>query len=122
MRIKEKLSYILLLVPVMLFAGVQIFAQAADSRMPVAGTASHKAEGIELKTAMKPHADALVISDRAFIMKSIGVAKSNFRGGGCPIVDCAAPPPGCFYQGPPDTDQRGCPINCGTLVCDGGGN
>ena len=122
MRTKEKLSYILLLVPVMLFAGVQILAQTADSRMPVAGTASHKAEGIELKTAMKPHTDAFLISDRTFIMKSIGVAKSNFRVAGCPIVECAAPPPGCFYQGPPATDQRGCPIDCGTLVCDGSGN
>jgi len=123
MRIKKELSYILLLVPVMLFAGVQILAQAADSRMPVAGTASHKAAGIEFTAVMRPHADALVISDRASIMKSIGIAKSNFRGGGCPIVDCAAPPPGCFYQGPPATDARGCPINCGTLVCDpNGGN
>src|SRR6266852_5310639 len=64
MRIKGKLSYIRLLVPVLLFAGVQIFALAAvDSRMPVAGTASH--------TTTRPHADVLLISDRTSIMKSI---------------------------------------------------
>jgi hypothetical protein len=147
MRIKGKLSYIRLLVPVLLFAGVQIFAQAAaDSRMPVAGPASHK--------TMKPQADVLLISDRTFLMKSIqgiamnqsfksqsadtvarplslyesagpgcssssfsvGVAKS-FSSVRCPRIDCAAPPPGCFYQGPPDTGANGCPIDCGHLVC-----
>jgi hypothetical protein len=147
MRIKGKLSYIRLLVPVLLFAGVQIFAQAAaDSRMPVADPASHK--------TTRPDAGVLLISDRTFLMKSIegmamdqsfksqsagtvaspislhesaatscsssifsgGVAKSFFLGG-CPRIDCAAPPPGCFYQGPPDTGPNGCPINCGHLVC-----
>jgi len=141
MRIKGKLSQIRLLVPVLLFAGVQIFAQtAADNRIPAAGPASHKTTG--------PHADVLLISDRTFLMKSIegsfklqsagtvvlpislhesaapgcssgifpgGVAKS--LGGGCPQPDCAAPPPGCFYQGPPDIGPNGCPINCGHLVC-----
>ena len=118
---RAKSSYILLLVPVLLFAGAQIFALAAvDSSMPVASTVSHKAEGIELTAATKPQAD-MVISDRASIMKSIGAR--NFRPAGCAIPDCAAPPPGCFYQGPPATDSRGCPINCGTLVCDpNGGN
>ena len=146
MRIKGKLSYIRLLVPVLLFTGVQMFAQAAaDSRMPLAGPASHK--------TAKPHADLPLISDRTFIMKSIAVIamdqsfksesagtlarpislyESEGRGcsssifslgftksapGGCPIIDCAAPPPGCFYQGPADTGPNGCPINCGTLVC-----
>ena len=122
MRIKGKLSYIRLLVPVLLFAGVQIFAQtAANSNMPVAGTASHN--------TTTAHADVLVISDRTFIMKSIegigtiagpgcsssilsvGVAKSF-----CSPIDCAAPPPGCFYQKPP-TGPNGCPTGCGTLVC-----
>ena len=133
MRIEGKLSYIRLLVPVLLFAGVQVFAQtAADSRMPVAGSASHN--------AMKPHADVLLISDRTFLMKSIveiamyqrfksqslgtGCASSIASVGGaksissdrCPILDCPAPPPGCSY-GPPDTGANGCPINCGQLVC-----
>jgi len=120
MRIKEKLIYIL--VPVLLFAGVQIFALGtADSTMPATSTASPKTEGIEFQATAKPHAGMPLISDRTSILKSIGV--KNFRSGGCPIIDCAAPPPGCFYQGPPATDQRGCPINCGTLVCDpNGGN
>jgi hypothetical protein len=133
MRIKKQLSYTGLLVLVVLFAGVKIFAQAAaDSRMPVAGSASYK--------AMKPHADVLLISDRNFLMKSIeelarhqgfksqslstgcsssissvGVAKS-ISPDRCPIIDCPAPPPGCSY-GPPDTDANGCAINCGQLVC-----
>lgn len=117
MRIKAKLSYVLLLVSVLVFAGV-IFANAAvDSGMPAAGPALHKAEAT---TSL--HTD-VVISDRTFIMKSIGVKKLNLRGSICPIVDCAAPPPGCFYQGPPTTDSRGCAIDCGTLVCDpNGGN
>ena len=142
---KGKLSYIRLLVPILLFAGVQVFAQAAaDSRIPAAGPASHK--------TTKPQADVLLISDRTFLMKSIEgiamdqnfksqaagtvesplnesagadcsssilsvrVAKSFFRGR-CPIIDCAAPPPGCFYQGPPDLGSNGCPIDCGHLVC-----
>jgi hypothetical protein len=127
MRIKGNLSYIRLLVPVLLFAGAQIFAQtAADSRMPAAYPASHKPASL--------HAD-VSISDRAFLMKStdeilyesampncssgiysVGDAKSFFSGG-CGKIDCAAPPPGCFYQKPAATDQNGCPINCGTLVC-----
>lgn len=127
MRIRGKLSYIRLLVPVLLFTGVQIFAQtAADSTMPVTGPASHK--------MTRPHAGVLLISDRTFLMKSIeaiavnesaeagcsssifsvGIAKSLGR---CPIIDCAAPPPGCFYQGPPDKGPNGCPIDCGHLVC-----
>ena len=148
MRIKGKLRYVRLLVPVLLFAGAQIFAQsAADSRIPAAGPASHK--------TMRPHAGVLLISDRTFLMKSIqgmamnqsfksqsaagtvirplslhesaepgcssrtlsvGVAKS-LAPGRCPQPECAAPPPGCFYQGPPDTGPNGCPINCGQLVC-----
>jgi hypothetical protein len=122
---KGKLSYIRLFVPFLLFAGVQVFAQAAaDNGMPEAGPASHQ--------MMRPHADVVLISDRTFLMKSIegiamktgcasslsssGTAKS-FISGGCPIVDCAAPPPGCYYQGPADTGPNGCPINCGHLVC-----
>ena len=133
MRTKGKLSYIRLLVPVLLFAAVQLFAQtAADSRMPVAGPASHK--------TTRPHADVLLISDQTLLMMkniegmamnqsesakpgcgSRAVAKSSVIRG-CPIVDCAAPPPGCFYQGPPHLGANGCPIDCGTLVCDGSGN
>jgi hypothetical protein len=132
MRIQGKLSYIRLLVPVLLLAGAQMFAQAAaDSRMPAAGPAAHK--------TTRPHAGVLLISDRTFIMKSIqgtarpislyesaapgcsfsifsvGVAKPS--SGECPEVDCPAPPPGCYYEGPPDTAPNGCPINCGHLVC-----
>ena len=123
MRIQGKLSYIRLLVPVLLFAGAQMFAQAAaDSRMPAPGPASPQ--------ATTPYAGVFVISDRNFLMKSIkeilyesaepscssssssvGVAASF-----CGRIDCAAPPPGCFYQKPP-VDQNGCPTGCGTLVC-----
>lgn len=128
MRIKSCMQ---LLVPVLLFAGVQLFAQgAAESRTPAASPALH--------SMMGRHADVVLISDRAFLMKSIqeitmdqsfesqsgcsssmpvGAAKSSFSGGGCPVVDCAAPPPGCSYQGPPDLGPNGCPINCGHLVC-----
>ena len=128
---KGKMSYIRLLAPVLLFAGVQMFAQAtADSRMPVGGSASHK--------MTRSHADPLLISDRAFLMKSIEEAmpqrfeapagagcNSNILSVGavkpvssdrCPIIDCPAPPPGCSY-GPPDTGANGCPISCGPLVC-----
>jgi len=131
MRTKGKLSYIRLLVPVLLFAGVQVFAQAAaESRMQVAGSAS---------MMMKPHADVLLISDRNFLMKSIqeivrnqgfksqsgtgcasSISSARFvrsgSGDGCPIIDCPAPPPGCSY-GPPDIGANGCPISCGQLVC-----
>jgi hypothetical protein len=133
MRNKGKLNYIRLLVPVLLVAGVQIFAQAAaDSRMHVAGSASQK--------MMKPDADVVLISDRTFLMKdikeimmsqrfnsqSVGTgcsssisavkATKSVSSDRCPIIDCPAPPPGCSY-GPPDTDPNGCPINCGQLVC-----
>lgn len=133
MRIKGKLSYIRLLVPVLLFTGVHVLAQAAaDSRMPVAGSASHN--------STKPHAERPLISDRTFLMKSIkeiamnqrftsqsvgtGCSSSIFSVAaakpvspdGCPIVDCPAPPPGCSYQNPP-TDQNGCATGCGELVC-----
>lgn len=127
MRNKRKLSYIRLVVPVLLFAGVQIFAQAAaDSRMQVEGSASQK--------MMKPDANVVLISDRTFLMKdikqimmsqrfksqSVGIgcssSISSFPSDRCPIIDCPAPPPGCSY-GPPDTDANGCPINCGQLVC-----
>ena len=64
MRVNGKLSYIRLLVPFLLFAGVQIFAQtAADSRTPAPGPASHK--------TTRPQAGVFVISDRTFLMKSI---------------------------------------------------
>jgi hypothetical protein len=147
MGIQGKLSYIRLLVPVLLFAGVQIFAHAAaDSKMPAAGPASHK--------TTRPYANVFLISDRTFLMKSIeGIARDEsfkpqsagsvarpislyesaepscsssifsvgvsgaFFSGSCPRIECAVPPPGCFYQGPPATDRNGCPINCGTLVC-----
>ena len=127
MRIQGKLSYIRLLVPVLLFAGVQMFAQtAADSSMPAPGPASHQ--------ATQPQAGVFVISDRNFLTKSIEgivhesggpscssstssveIAKSSFSGG-CGKIDCAPPPPGCSYQKPP-VDQNGCPTGCGTLVC-----
>jgi len=135
MRIKGKLSYIRLFVPVLLFTGLQVFAQtAADNRTPVAGSAAHE--------TTKPRADLLLISDRTSLMKSIqeiamnqgfksqsvgagcsssissaGVARS-VSSDRCPIIDCPAPPPGCSY-GPPDTGANGCPINCGQLVCGG---
>jgi len=144
MRTKGKLSYIRLLVPVLLFAGVQIFAQtAADSRMPAPRPASHK--------TTTPDAGVFLISDRTFLMKSIEEIAMNqsqsagtvarpiplyesaepscsssvfsvegaksLSSGSCPRILCAAPPPGCFYQGPPDKGPNGCPINCGHLVC-----
>jgi hypothetical protein len=127
MRTKGKLSYIRLLVPVLLFAGMQMFAQAAaDSSTPASGPASQQ--------MTTPYAGVFVISDRNFLMKSIeailqesgrpscssstssvGIAKSSFSGG-CGKIDCPPPPSGCFYQKPP-VDQNGCPTGCGTLVC-----
>jgi hypothetical protein len=132
MRTNGKLIYIRLLVPVLLFAGVQAFAQAAsDSRMPAPGPASHKTT---------PDAGLFVISDRTFLMKSIqeimkdqgfksqsaGMSCSasifsvrlaeSFFSGSCAFIDCAAPPPGCSYQNPP-RDKNGCLTGCGTLVC-----
>jgi hypothetical protein len=127
MRIKGKLSSTRLLVPFLLLAGAQIIAQAAaNGGMPAADPASLQ--------MTRPHADVVVISDRTFLMKSIeGTMNQGFKSSGCnsgilavalgrpggdrcPIVECAAPPPGCSY-GPPDTDQNGCAINCGPLVC-----
>lgn len=128
MRIKGKSSSIRLLVPVLLVAGLQIFAQtAANGRMP-------SADPVSVNTA-RHHADVVLISDRAFLMKNIeGTMDQSFKSSGChsrvlsvavggpgfgdrcPIIDCPAPPPGCSY-GPPDTDQNGCAINCGQLVC-----
>ena len=35
----------------------------------------------------------------------------------CAIPDCAAPPEGCRYEGPPPQDDQGCPMGCGTLLC-----
>jgi len=126
MRTKGKLSYIRLLVPILVFAGAQMFAQvAADSRTPASGPASHQ--------MTKPYAGVFVISDRNFLIKSIqkilrestesscssstssvGVAASF-----CGRIDCAAPPPGCTYQNP-TRDKNGCLTSCGTLVCDPG--
>lgn len=132
MRI-NKLSCIGLLFPVLLFAGVQALAQAAaDSRIPAADPASHY--------MTRPHGDMFLISDRAFLRKSIerialdqsfksqsagtGCSSSTLSRGStstffsreCPIIDCPAPPPGCFYQNPP-TNQNGCVTGCGELVC-----
>jgi len=132
MKIKGKLSYLRLLVPILLFAGAQMFAQAAaDSRMPAPGPASPQ--------AATPYAGVFVISDRNFLMKSIegilyesgrpscssnissvGFAASFFSGS-CAFIDCAAPPPGCSYQNP-TRDKNGCLTSCGTLVCGPGGN
>jgi len=124
MRIKGKLSHIRLFVLVLLFAGVPILVQAADNRMPAAGPASHKTTSSD--------AGAFVISDRTFLMKSIAEVAPRSAGANCtsgvsPIgvgkslsfcsrIDCAAPPPGCYY-GKPDTDQNGCAIDCGQLIC-----
>ena len=133
MRINGKVSYIRLLVPVLLLAGVQAFAQAAtDSRMQAPGPASHQ--------MTRADADVFVISDRTSLMKSIEEIlmeqsfKSQFAGmscsatifsvklaesfssGSCAFIDCAAPPPGCSYQNPP-RDKNGCLTGCGTLVC-----
>lgn len=134
MKIQGKLSFVLLLVPVLLFAGAQVFALTAapDSTIPAAVAAAHKTTS---------HAvEAPLISDQTLVMmKSIaGVAMSPSESAkpgcaaraasaksfirGCPIPECAAPPPGCFYQGPPELGANGCPVNCGTLVCDGSGN
>ena len=125
MRTKGKLSYIRLLIPVLLFAGVQMFAQAAaDSGTPASGP----------NQMTSPHADVFVISDRNFLMKSIAkilhesgrpscssstgsVGFAEFFLGSCAFIDCAAPPPGCFYQNP-TRDHNGCLTGCGTLVCD----
>lgn len=145
MKVKGRLSYIRLLVPFLLFAGAQTFAQtAADSRMPAADPAAHQ---------ITPFAGVLLISDRTFIMKSIeriameqsfdsqsagavahpisavagcSSSASSIRGarsfvrGGCPFIDCAAPPPGCSYQNP-TFDKNGCLTSCGHLVCGPGG-
>src|SRR5262249_21554954 len=120
MRTIEKLRSIRLLVPFLLLAGAQIFAQAAaNGTVPAADPAS--------VNTTRRHADVL-ISDRTFIMKSIdelavsqslklsGCASNFSIGDRCPVIDCPAPPPGCSY-GEPDTNQNGCPINCGPLVC-----
>lgn len=119
MRIEGKLSCIRLLVALVLLAGVQMFAMAGADNSTTAAPASHN--------VTKADAGVVVISDRLSFMKSIAGAagcSSNARSiatfstpKGCPQVDCAAPPPGCFYQGPPATGANGCPINCGTLVC-----
>jgi len=136
MKVKGRLSYIRLLVPFLLFAGIlfagtQTFAQtAADSRMPAAGPVAHQ--------MTSPFAGVLLISDRAFIMKSIeriameqsfdparaGSSSASLVGGSksssCPIIDCAAPPPGCSYQNP-TFGKNGCLTSCGHLVCGPGG-
>ena len=123
MRTKGKLSYIRLLVPILLFAGVQMFAQAAaDSRTPASGPDSQQ--------MTKPYAGVFVISDRNFLMKSIqkilreaepscssNTSSVPVAASFCGGIDCAAPPPGCTYQNP-TRDKNGCLTSCGTLVCD----
>jgi len=99
-----------------------MFAQAAaDNKTPAPEPASQQ--------ATNPHA-GVVISDRNSLMKSIqGIIYESASPSGssstssvgvaasfCGRIDCAAPPPGCFYQKPP-VDQHGCPTGCGTLVC-----
>lgn len=115
-----------MLVPILLFAGAQMFAlAAADSTMPAPGPASQQ--------ATEPHAGVFVISDRNFLMKSIeGILHDSGRPSCssntslvegaksfCAQIDCAAPPPGCSYQNP-TRDKNGCLTSCGTLVCDPG--
>ena len=124
MRTKGKLSYIRLLVPILVFAGAQMFAQvAADSRTPASGPASHQ--------MTKPYAGVFVISDRNFLVKSIqkilresaepscssNTSSVPVAASFCGGIDCAAPPPGCTYQNP-TRDKNGCLTSCGTLVCD----
>ena len=124
MNTNGRLSYIRLFVPLVLFAGVQMFAQAAaDSKTPASGPASPQ--------MTKPYAGVFVISDRNFLMKSIQKilhesaepsCSSNsssvpVAASFCGQIDCAAPPPGCTYQNPP-RDKNGCLTGCGTLVCD----
>ena len=124
MRTKVKLSHIRLLVPILLFAGVQMFAQAAaDSGTPASGPASQQ--------MTKPYAGVFVISDRNFLMKSIqkilresaepscssNASSVPVAASFCGGIDCAAPPPGCTYQNP-TRDKNGCLTSCGTLVCD----
>ena len=127
MNTKGKLSYIRLLVPILLFAGVQMFAQAAaDSRTPASDPASQQ--------VTKPYAGVFVISDRNFLMKSIqkilhesaepscssNTSAAPVAASFCVFIDCAAPPPGCSYQNP--TFKNGCLTSCGTLVCGPGGD
>jgi len=126
MRTKGKLSYIRLLAPILLFAGAQMFAQAAaDSRTPASGPASQQ--------ITKPYAGVFVISDRNFLVKSIqkilresaepscssNTSSVPVAASFCGGIDCAAPPPGCTYQNP-TRDKNGCLTSCGTLVCDPG--
>ena len=123
---KTKLSYIRLLVPILLFAGVQMFAlTAADSKTPASDPGSQQ--------MTKPQADVFVISDRNFLMKSIqkilrespepscssNTSSVPVAASFCGQIDCAAPPPGCTYQNP-TRDKNGCLTSCGTLVCDPG--
>jgi hypothetical protein len=127
MRMKEKLTSIRLLVPFLLLAAAQVFAQAtASDRMPAA-------DPVSVNTT-QTQSDVVLISDRTFLMKSIeGTTDQSVKSPGCSSSfasetakltligrcvkpECAQPPPGCFY-GPPDRDQNGCPINCGPLVC-----
>jgi len=36
----------------------------------------------------------------------------------CPLFSCAAPPPGCRYVPDGALNDHGCPVSCGTVVCD----
>lgn len=72
------------------------------------------------------HTNGLVVSGyRYWVSGPGGVAKARWitqfwlraTNEVCPIIDCAAPPPGCHYEGMITTpcDQQ----TCGTLVCSG---
>jgi len=105
MKVKGKLNYMQLLVPVLLLAGMQMFAYAAAD-----SPASIKTTGIGPTATFKAACSSAISAE---------VAPAGYQDR-CPIPECAAPPPGCSYQGPPDVNEKGCPINCGHLVCDGG--
>jgi hypothetical protein len=70
------------------------------------------------------HTDGLIVSGyRYWVSGPGGIAKARWltqfwlraTNDVCPIIDCAAPPPGCHYEGMVSTpcDQQ----TCGTLVC-----
>ncbi|HLJ88314.1 MAG TPA: hypothetical protein VKZ53_15955 [Candidatus Angelobacter sp.] len=132
MRIKVKLNYLHLLVPVLLLAGVQMFAQVvADNGKATAGPAVYKAttsntevpqtsDRLSIRKSVEALALGLSSDDPTSNSVLSGEAAKGSLVNHCPIPECAAPPPGCSYQGPPTLGSNGCPTNCGTLVCNPG--